>query len=203
MKRSTEETLYLQRYLRSAGLYAGALDGVHGQKTDFALAMSEAAYSSIARRLGRFDIGSEVRIASLLPAVQVMARHVLTVAKNSGQDIRVLSGARTYAEQTRLYAQGRSRPGAKVTNAKAGSSLHNFACAIDVGIFRKGKYSTKVSDYDRFAKLVKADPHPEEWGGDWSGLHDAPHYQLTGGLSVSQLRKRWEAGVPFLPKVLS
>jgi peptidoglycan LD-endopeptidase CwlK len=201
MKMSIEEVTYRQRFLRSAGFYSAAIDGVYGAKTDAANALSEGAYSSIARRLGRFDIGSELRIATLLPAVQVMARHVLTTARAAGYDVRVLSGARTYSEQTSLYAQGRAKPGPIVTNAKAGSSLHNFACAIDLGLFVNGKYSAKLADYDKIAKVVKADPHPEEWGGDWRTLHDAPHYQLTGGLSVGQLRAKWEAGIPFLPKV--
>lgn len=36
---------------------------------------------------------------------------------------------RTFAEQDALYAQGRTKPGAKVTNAKGGQSYHNYGLA--------------------------------------------------------------------------
>jgi peptidoglycan L-alanyl-D-glutamate endopeptidase CwlK len=39
---------------------------------------------------------------------------------------------RTFAEQDGLYAQGRSKPGAIVTNAKGGQSYHNYGLAIDI-----------------------------------------------------------------------
>ena len=39
---------------------------------------------------------------------------------------------RTFAEQDVLYAQGRSKPGKVVTNAKGGQSYHNYGLAIDI-----------------------------------------------------------------------
>lgn len=50
------------------------------------------------------------------------------------------SGLRTYEEQNALYAQGRTAPGNKVTNAKGGFSNHNFGIAFDIGIFEGAKY---------------------------------------------------------------
>lgn len=44
----------------------------------------------------------------------------------------VTSGRRTIAEQNQLYAQGRSEPGKIVTNARGGSSPHNFGLAADL-----------------------------------------------------------------------
>ena len=44
-------------------------------------------------------------------------------------------GLRTMDEQARLYAQGRTAPGAVVTQADAGYSAHNYGCASDWTIF--------------------------------------------------------------------
>nr|WP_295770097.1 M15 family metallopeptidase [Rhodoferax sp.] len=41
---------------------------------------------------------------------------------------------RSCAEQDALYAQGRTAPGNKVTNAKSGDSNHNFGIAFDIGV---------------------------------------------------------------------
>jgi hypothetical protein len=38
---------------------------------------------------------------------------------------------RTFDQQTALWNQGRTTPGGIVTNAKAGESAHNYACATD------------------------------------------------------------------------
>jgi len=40
-------------------------------------------------------------------------------------------GVRTYEEQNDLWRQGRTKPGAVVTNAKGGESQHNFGLAVD------------------------------------------------------------------------
>lgn len=40
-------------------------------------------------------------------------------------------GVRSFSEQDNLYAQGRSRPGGRVTNARGGESAHNYGCASD------------------------------------------------------------------------
>ena len=44
----------------------------------------------------------------------------------------VQQGLRTVAQQNALYAQGRTEPGAIVTNAPGGSSAHNFGLAVDL-----------------------------------------------------------------------
>jgi len=46
--------------------------------------------------------------------------------------LKLISGLRTYEEQDALYAQGRTAPGPKVTNAPGGHSNHNFGLAFDM-----------------------------------------------------------------------
>ena len=48
--------------------------------------------------------------------------------------LRITQALRTWDEQEELYAQGRTKKGKIVTNAKAGYSWHNYGLAIDVCI---------------------------------------------------------------------
>ena len=63
---------------------------------------------------------------------------------------------RTFAEQDALYAQGRTKGGLKVTNAKGGQSYHNYGLAIDIvllidkdknGTYEKASWDIKT-DFD-------------------------------------------------------
>ena len=47
-------------------------------------------------------------------------------------------GLRTFEQQDTLYAQGRSVPGAVVTDARGGESAHNYGCASDWTFFENG-----------------------------------------------------------------
>lgn len=108
---------------------------------------------------------------------------------------------RTFAEQDALYAQGRTKPGAKVTNAKGGQSYHNYGMAIDIvllkdrdgnGTFETASWETNVDfDGDGVADWIEVvnifKRHGWEWGGDWK-FTDKPHFQKTMGLSIATLQ---------------
>jgi len=90
---------------------------------------------------------------------------------------------RSKEEQTALYAQGRTKPGKKVTNSQAGQSLHNYnpAFAFDVCFHEKGnpmKLIWDVKVYQEFALLPKQ--LGAEWGGDWKSIKDNPHFEVPG-----------------------
>lgn len=107
---------------------------------------------------------------------------------------------RTFAEQDALYAQGRTKPGNKVTNAKGGESYHNYGLAFDIvlmvdkdgnGTFESAEWDTKtdfdgdnVADWMEVVKVFKM--YGFEWGGDWK-FYDAPHFQKTFGKSIKEL----------------
>lgn len=101
---------------------------------------------------------------------------------------------RTFAEQDGLYAQGRTKPGRIVTNARGGYSYHNYGLAIDIVLIKDGKeaiWDTKGdydgdgrSDWQEVVTIFKQ--YGWEWGGDWRFV-DAPHFQKTFGYSVKQL----------------
>lgn len=108
---------------------------------------------------------------------------------------------RTFEEQNALYAQGRTKAGKIVTNAKGGESMHNFGIAIDIvllvdkdknGTFESASWETNVdfdgdgvSDWMEVVKIFKL--YGWEWGGDWK-FTDMPHFQKTFGKSVKDLQ---------------
>lgn len=187
------DVLFLQRLLSCCGLYPHRLDGDWGPKTDAAASAFDQQCAAIASNLGSFDARSERNIRSLQVKAQTLCRQSLKKLHAHGLDARVISGTRTYAEQTALYRQGRSLPGKIVTNAKAGQSWHNFGMAWDIGLFDNGRYVTAVGPYNSAA------PHSIlpgiEWGGNWKNFKDPPHYQVTEDHpTVSAMRMHFEAG---------
>lgn len=148
------------------------------------------------------DPRSEKNIATLLPEVQPIARALVQKAALNGIRIKVISGLRTYAEQDELYAQGRTKPGPKVTNARGGYSNHNFGVAFDVGVFEGQKYLEDSVKYK--AVGVLGTDLGLEWGGNWKTIVDQPHFQLRPAWAVdwteremlAELRGRFAAGTP-------
>lgn len=109
---------------------------------------------------------------------------------------------RTFAEQDALYAQGRTKPGSKVTNARGGQSYHNYGLAVDIvllvdkdgnGTFETASWDTK-SDFDGDKKadwqevVAIFKRYGWEWGGDWKFV-DTPHFQKTYGKSIVELQQ--------------
>ena len=74
----------------------------------------------------------------LLPPVRSRAQAFLAACKQEGIDILVTSTYRDLESQAALYAQGRTAPGKRVTNAKPGQSYHNWRVAFDVVPLRDG-----------------------------------------------------------------
>lgn len=140
-----------------------------------------------------WDIVSDKRISTLHPKVIGKAKEfIIRAEKELGIKLRVVSALRTWAEQTRLYAKGRTTSGKKVTNAKAGSSYHNFGLAIDVVEIKNGKALWNNPNWNKIAELGKSIGF--EWGGDWKSFKDKPHFQLTFGKSLAVLRELYHAG---------
>lgn len=190
------DPLFYQRLLSSCGLYDGKLDGIYGNNTRKAEDAFNKLFIKYAEQFGYFDQRTEANIATLLPKTQIAARKAMIAAKSlSGLTVQILSGTRTYIEQTALYNQ---KP--KVTNAKAGQSNHNFGIAFDIGIFKgkvyyTGKNAIENKAYIDISKLIK--PVGLEWGGDWNFV-DQPHYQLPTNKSVAQIRMSLENGKPYV-----
>jgi peptidoglycan L-alanyl-D-glutamate endopeptidase CwlK len=142
------------------------------------------------------DARSQKNLDTLLPKVKpVMEAFVIEAKKHfqeKGVDCIVICGTRTYAEQDRLYAQGRTAPGNIVTKARGGESRHNFGLAIDIGLFVNKKYLEDSPFYDHIGPIVAKFPQLE-WGGNWKFV-DEPHVEYRTGLSLAQMRERVKAG---------
>ena len=189
-----DDILFFQRLLRSDGLYRADLDGIWGPLTEGAVVEYERQADAIAAAAGAFDARSENNLRTLALRAQRPAREFLARVRAAGLHARIISGTRTYAMQDALYRQGRfGNPGPRVTNARGGQSNHNFGIAWDIGIFTAaGGYVTDGPPYDDAAAAGAA---PElDWGGDWVSFVDKPHWQLATGLTLAELRTRFESG---------
>lgn len=122
--------------------------------------------------------------SELLPAVRRKRDELVSLCKKAGIPIRVTSGFRSIAEQDALYAQGRTKPGSIVTNAKGGQSLHNYGVAFDVCFASPTPY---VGDWELVGRLGES--IGLEWGGRWTGLVDKPHFQLMHGYTLRDFQR--------------
>ena len=110
-----------------------------------------------------------------------------------GVQVRITQSLRTFAEQDKLYAQGRSAPGQKVTNARAGESLHNFGLAFDFVLLVNGQVSWTVDEnWKKVAASFKEQGF--SWGGEWKSIKDYPHLEKSFGYSWQQLLEKYRKG---------
>lgn len=106
-----------------------------------------------------------------------------------GMQAMITDGLRTVAEQDALFAQGRTKPGPKVTNARGGQSNHNYGLAVDMYPVINGKIFVDVPkgasvEFRRTFNAIQ-DAIGEEserlglfWGARFHGISDTPHVQL-------------------------
>ena len=140
-----------------------------------------------------WDIISDQRINGLHPKIRNAAKEfILRAEKDLGIKLRLVSGLRTWEEQNELYAKGRTAGGNVVTNAKAGDSLHNYGLALDVVEIKDGQALWNNPNWKKIANLGKSLGF--DWGGDWSGFSDKPHFEMRFGHSIAQLRKLYTRG---------
>ena len=103
---------------------------------------------------------------------------------------------RSIQEQNELYATGRTVKGNKVTNAKGGSSFHNYGLAFDIVILLDNdKNATfegvSYAQDENFMKVVNFfKSKGYEWGGDFKSFKDKPHFQKTFGKSINDLKTK-------------
>ena len=130
---------------------------------------------------------SLTRIATLHPSIQPMARALLAEAWGGGIALIVANGYRSIAEQQALYDQGRTTPGSVVTNAKPGSSWHNFALAFDVAVLDPSGTPTFPNDTALWDRIGQAGKKVGlRWGGDFTSFVDRPHFEHHPGITLAQ-----------------
>lgn len=127
------------------------------------------------------------KIEDLHPVVASKAKAFIAAAKKQGIDVLITSTYRDNESQNALYAQGRTKAGRIVTNAKAGQSFHNYQLAFDFVPIVNGK--AMWNDYRTFQKLGElGESLGLDWAGRWKSFPEMAHLQWTGGLTLAQLK---------------
>jgi len=145
------------------------------------------------------DTPTKQRIAKLHPSVREEVTTIIAEcdkALTGKAKIRITQGVRTIAEQDVMYAQGRTAPGKKITNAKGGQSIHNYGLAVDICLIVNGKASwdtakdwdnDQIADWYECVKIFAL--HGWEWGGNWKTFKDMPHFEKRNFNSWRKLSK--------------
>jgi len=143
------------------------------------------------------------RIQLLHPRLRDEVKNVYDEILLRGVNIRFTATLRTFAEQDALYAQGRTKPGPRITNARGGQSYHNYGLALDFCLLmNNGKAVTwdrhldldkdGVADWEEVVYVFKL--YQWEWGGDWTSFKDFPHLQKTFGKTIPELLAMAKSG---------
>lgn len=153
------------------------------------------------------------RINTLHPKIREEVLELYKIANNKylgkGVRLRFSHTSRTFEEQDKLYAQGRTKPGKKVTNAKGGQSIHNYHLAFDIvllydkdgdGKFEEVSWDTKrdgdkdgIADWLEVTKVFTSAGYTNGFitnGKKW----DLPHFQKDFGLSWKQMQSKINKG---------
>lgn len=140
-------------------------------------------------------------INALHPELQQKALKLAEKCKKSGIGIKFSECVRTKEEQDLLYAQGRTRPGNIVTNAKGSSysSQHQWGIAVDFyldmdidgdGAKADDAFNNSTHMFEKVGAIAKS--IGLGWGGDWTGLKDTPHLYLKDwGSTTAKLRQQY------------
>jgi peptidoglycan L-alanyl-D-glutamate endopeptidase CwlK len=139
-----------------------------------------------------WDFVSEQRINQLHPKIRDKVREFINKADKAGIQLRITSGLRSWDEQQKLYNQGRTEPGAIVTNAKPGESYHNFGLAFDVVPIVNGQADFNTPYWNKIAQIGKSVGFI--WGGDFKSIKDKPHFEMNFGGTLAQFRNLYTSG---------
>lgn len=137
------------------------------------------------------DKPTQQRIQALHPTVRDEVLKIVAdcdKALTGKSKIRITQGLRTIPEQDGMYAQGRTAPGKKITNAKGGQSIHNYGFAVDICLIIDGKEASwetaKDWDNDGIADWMECVAifarYGWVWGGSWKTFKDMPHFEKRG-----------------------
>lgn len=126
---------------------------------------------------------------NLHPIVKDLMNKFVETCKQKGINVIITQGFRSKAEQDALYAQGRTKPGSVVTNAKGGQSNHNYGLAFDFALLQNGKVTWDSRDKRWAIAGMIGESLGLEWGGRWKQFIDLPHLEFMFGLTINDLIK--------------
>lgn len=102
-----------------------------------------------------------------------LGQQIVSEMQKAGYPSKIVYGYRSPELQNKLYAQGRTAPGAIVTRAKAYQSPHNFHAAVDI-CHRQNGWKVAQAYWDALNACVKIVErrhcvklrHGHDWDGD-------------------------------------
>ena len=105
-----------------------------------------------------------------------------------GIELIITSTLRDNEAQNELFAQGRTKAGRVVTNARGGDSFHNYAVAYDVVPVVAGKpiWEAENPIWQEVGRIGRE--CGLEWAGDWRSFREFPHFQFTNGLTLADFK---------------
>lgn len=131
------------------------------------------------------DNVSEQRLAKVHPLLQQKIHGLANSLKGQNIVIHVVQGLRSWEDQAKIYAQGRTTPGDVVTDAPPGHSMHEFGLAVDCEPSLNGVSGVYVPDgvagsprYLAMRAIAEAEGLVS--GSRWHHPVDWPHLQLSG-----------------------
>lgn len=155
---------------------------------------------------------TEERINKLHPKIRNEVAYLLTIAEgliSPNLAIRVVQGLRTIDEQNELFAKGRTTSGSIITNARGGSSYHNYGLAFDFAFLFYSEI-TKKYEYDEKKSWLVGPNHKIVtdlfikngyiWGGSFKKIIDSPHLEKSFGYNWRDLLKKYTDGDVILDK---
>ena len=137
------------------------------------------------------DPTSEARLQQVCPQLASKVRNLALLLADENIEIRVTQVVRSWNDQQKLYAQGRTTPGTIVTQAPPGHSWHEFGMAVDVAPFDAvGQPQWKVDDPvwgPVWQRIIRLGESLGLFSGDQfvRCSKDDPHFQLTGTFPAS------------------
>jgi peptidoglycan L-alanyl-D-glutamate endopeptidase CwlK len=109
------------------------------------------------------DSVTEARIRDIHPSLfeelKKIYDEICKAFEGRNVGVRFVQVFRSFEEQNRMFAQGRTTAGLKVTNARGGQSYHNYGLAVDFCLLydknEDGKITKEEIIWDRAADLDK------------------------------------------------
>ena len=136
---------------------------------------------------------SELLIA-LHPVVARKLADALVVCHGKNLNVYLFEGMRLPERQDFLYESGRTLPGKIITNAKGGSSFHQYGLAGDLVFKDEHGHWSWDGDYEAVGKIMTAAGF--EWGKSFKGFPELDHFQMVWGLDIEEaIRLHQKAGM--------
>lgn len=129
---------------------------------------------------------SSRRIDDLHKDFQPMVRDLLergNAVMVDGWQFFITDGFRSMTDQQKMYDQGRTTPGAIITQAKPGQSPHNYGLAVDMAFQKDGQLSYSQDLYALVYPIARELGF--ELGADWTSFVDRPHFQHPNWRSIA------------------